>query len=61
VGKYTLEGKEKGTNSRFGVGPIETIGWYGPEKGLEQMLAPTRRGHFDLEYGALKSPRIGVA
>ena len=46
VGKYTVDGKEKGYNSRFGVGPIETIGWYGPDKGLEQMLACTA-GHFD--------------
>lgn len=46
VGKYTVDGNEKGYNSRFGVGPIETIGWYGPDKGLEQMLACTA-GHFD--------------
>jgi hypothetical protein len=46
LGKYVVDGKEKGFNSRFGVGPIETIGWYGPEKGLEQMLACTA-GHFD--------------
>lgn len=46
LGKYTVDGKEKGFNSRLGVGPIETIGWYGPEKGLEQMMACTA-GHFD--------------
>lgn len=46
VGKYTVGGREKSYNSRFGVGPIETIGWYGPEKGLEQMLACTGN-HFD--------------
>jgi len=33
-------------NSRMGVGPIETIGWYGPEKGLEQMTECTA-AHFD--------------
>jgi len=33
-------------NSRMGVGPIETIGWHGPEKGLEQMTECTAV-HFD--------------
>jgi hypothetical protein len=33
-------------NSRMGVGPIETIGWHGPEKGLEQMTECTAI-HFD--------------
>jgi len=33
-------------NSRMGVGPIETIGWYGPKKGLEQMTKCTAM-HFD--------------
>ena len=33
-------------NSRMGVGPIETIGWHGPEKGLEQMTECTAM-HFD--------------
>ncbi len=47
LGKYTgADGKEKGFNSRLGVGPIETIGWYGPDKGLDQMLACTA-SHFD--------------
>jgi Domain of Unknown Function with PDB structure (DUF3863)/Domain of Unknown Function with PDB structure (DUF3864) len=33
-------------NSRMGVGPIETIGWFGPEVGLAQMLETTA-AHFD--------------
>ncbi len=37
---------EDAYNSRMGVGPIETIGWHGPEKGLEQMTACTAM-HFD--------------
>jgi len=39
-------GTGPGYNSRMGVGPIETIGGHGPEKGLEQMLATTAV-HFD--------------
>ena len=39
------EGKDA-YNSRMGVGPIETIGWHGPEKGLEQMTECTAH-HFD--------------
>jgi len=49
LGKYKVGEKEKGYNSRFGVGPIETIGWYGPDKGLQQMLACTA-AHFDASY-----------
>lgn len=49
VGKYKVDGKDKGYNSRFGVGPIETIGWYGPDKGLEAMLACTGV-HFDAGF-----------
>jgi hypothetical protein len=37
-------------NSRMGVGPIETIGWHGPEKGLEQMTECTAM-HFDKGFG----------
>jgi hypothetical protein len=33
-------------NSRMGVGPIETIGWFGPEAGLAQMIETTA-AHFD--------------
>lgn len=40
------EGFKSGFNSRLGVGPIETIGKYGPEVGLQQMLATTAT-HFD--------------
>lgn len=40
------EGFAKGFNSRMGVGPIETIGKYGPETGLKQMLFTTAV-HFD--------------
>jgi hypothetical protein len=36
----------KGQNSRMGVGPIETIGWFGPEVGLAQMVETTA-AHFD--------------
>jgi len=36
----------KGWCSRMGVGPIETIGWHGPEKGLQQMTKCTAV-HFD--------------
>lgn len=35
------EGFKEGFNSRMGVGPIETIGNHGPEKGLQQMIATT--------------------
>ena len=40
------EGFTDGFNSRMGVGPIETLGQYGPEVGLQQMLASTAV-HFD--------------
>lgn len=40
------EGFRDGFNSRMGVGPIETIGAFGPEIGLQQMLATTAL-HFD--------------
>lgn len=40
------EGFKQGFNSRMGVGPIETIGAYGAEIGLQQMLATTAM-HFD--------------
>lgn len=40
------EGFADGFNSRMGVGPIETIRAYGPQTGLEQMLATTAV-HFD--------------
>ena len=43
------EGYHEGYNSRMGVGPIETIKKYGPEIGLEQMLATTAV-HFDRGY-----------
>jgi hypothetical protein len=36
----------RGFNSRMGVGPIETIRAFGPEKGLRQMMA-TAAVHFD--------------
>lgn len=36
----------KNQNSRMGVGPIETIGWFGPEVGLAQMVETTAV-HFD--------------
>ena len=39
-------GFKEGFNSRMGVGPIETIGAFGPEVGLKQMLATTAN-HFD--------------
>ena len=29
-------GKRRVTNSRFGVGPIQTIGWYGPDRGCSR-------------------------
>jgi hypothetical protein len=40
------EGFSEGFNSRMGVGPIETIGKYGPKVGLEEMIATTAV-HFD--------------
>ncbi len=39
-------GFKDGFNSRMGVGPIETIGAFGPDAGVEQMLATTAV-HFD--------------
>jgi hypothetical protein len=39
-------GFDGGFNSRLGVGPIETVLTYGPEKGLQQMLGTTA-AHFD--------------
>lgn len=36
-------------NSRMGVGPIETIGWFGPEVGLAQMIETTAT-HFDTGF-----------
>jgi Domain of Unknown Function with PDB structure (DUF3863)/Domain of Unknown Function with PDB structure (DUF3864) len=36
-------------NSRMGVGPIETIGWYGPKRGLEEILFCTAT-HFDTGF-----------
>ena len=36
----------KSQRSRMGVGPIETIGWFGPEVGLAQMVE-TSAAHFD--------------
>lgn len=38
-----------GFNSRMGVGPIETLGAYGSEIGLRQMLATTA-AHFDIGF-----------
>ena len=40
------KGFEGGFNSRMGVGPIETRGWFGPEKGLEEVMHTTAI-HFD--------------
>jgi len=40
------EGVKDGFNSRMGVGPIETIGAFGPKIGLQQILATTAM-HFD--------------
>jgi hypothetical protein len=40
------EGFAEGFNSRMGVGPIETLGKYGPEVGLKEMLHTTAI-HFD--------------
>jgi len=42
---------EKNWNSRMGVDPIETVGWFGPEVGLAQMVECTAA-----HYGA--KPRI---
>lgn len=39
----------KNQNSRLGVGPIETIGWFGPEVGLAQMVETTA-AHFDTGF-----------
>ncbi len=39
-------GFAEGFNSRMGVGPIETIGKYGPETGLDEMMHTTAI-HFD--------------
>lgn len=39
-------GFEGGFNSRMGLGPIETVGTYGKEKGLQEQLA-TVATHFD--------------
>ena len=39
----------KNRNSRMGVGPIETIGWFGPEVGLAQMVETTA-AHFDAGF-----------
>jgi hypothetical protein len=36
-------------NSRMGVGPIETIGWFGPEVGLAEMTE-TAAAHFDTGF-----------
>lgn len=43
------EGFRDGFNSRMGVGPIETLGKYGPEKGLEEMIFTTGI-HFDTGF-----------
>ena len=39
----------KNRNSRLGVGPIETIGWFGPEVGLAQMVETTA-AHFETGF-----------
>ena len=44
------------SNSRMGVGPIETIGWFGPEVGLAQMVQTTA-AHFDTGFAA---QRLGL-
>ena len=49
LGKCKMGKKENGYNSRFGVGPIETIGWCGPDVGLKHMLTCTA-AHFDAGY-----------
>ena len=43
------KGFEGGFNSRMGVGPIETLGRYGNEKGLKEMMFATAI-HFDKGY-----------
>ena len=43
------EGFKEGFNSRLGVGPIETLGTYGSEVGLRQMLWTTA-AHFDTGF-----------
>jgi hypothetical protein len=43
------EGFKDGFCSRMGVGPIETIGHHGPEKGLRQMVGCTA-AHFDTGF-----------
>jgi hypothetical protein len=43
------ESRSKRQYSRMGVGPIETIGQFGPEAGLRQMLASTAT-HFDTGF-----------
>lgn len=42
-------GQKDGFRSRMGVGPIETIGTYGPEIGLKQMMETTST-HFDIGF-----------
>ncbi|HTQ10775.1 MAG TPA: DUF3863 domain-containing protein [Fimbriimonadaceae bacterium] len=46
IGSIDVGGKKVRYNSRLGVGPIETIGWYGPEKGLQEIMDTTAI-HFD--------------
>jgi len=46
IGNIDVGGKKVRYNSRLGAGPIETIGWYGPEIGLREMMATTST-HFD--------------
>jgi hypothetical protein len=43
------ESRSRRQYSRMGVGPIETIGQFGPETGLRQMLATTA-AHFDTGF-----------
>ncbi len=43
------ESRKRRQYSRMGVGPIETIGQFGPETGLRQMLASTA-AHFDTGF-----------
>ena len=43
------ESRRRRQYSRMGVGPIETIGQFGPETGLRQMLASTAT-HFDTGF-----------
>jgi len=44
-----VESRKRKQYSRMGVGPIETIGRFGPETGLRQMLATTAV-HFDTGF-----------